>query len=750
MDFTSLLNSIQISEVREIVHIKKEIGRSPIYSCTIESLNLHPDLVRALKEIKIYSLYSFQERAIKKIQAGKNVGILAGTGSGKTEGFLIPILQYALKNPNQTIAILMYPTKALAQDQMGRLEELTRNLDIDFERYDGDTPQNRREKILNNPPSILITNPDMLNFHLSDDRLKKIISTIKFIVLDEIHKYIGIFGAHVHYVLKRVKRFLNNPKKCQFIGSSATIGNPRKFLETIFGVKFSIISSPYNWSGDRHHLMIRPKHSLYSEAIFLIEGLQKQISEIKSIIFTDSHLSAEIIRKVADSRNLEIGIHRGGLNPEYRRKIEEQFKNGKLITLVATPTLELGIDIGDINNIILIKIPATFSKYLQRIGRAGRKGKESTAFLLIGDDPISNFYANSPNKFYNSKPEPLYLDPTNPEVIRSQFIAMSIDQPISPLELMQITTEERIVAQELLKEKYLTHLNQLFLIPTKKGRELFKNTSLRGPGEIIRIFENDKKIGERSLPMAIRELYLNAIYMHGGKDYRVFDLNLQNYYAQVQQLPERAKFYTRALYQSNVINFNPQNSRHPYGIHVYHGEGAIQTNVNGFIKINFFTGKPIGTEKLEISVDYQFPTKLLYFKIPLESSWTLNQKSEATHAVEHVLITAAETLTGANASEIGGISYPDGSIFIYDAIYGGSGITKLLLNRIQEAFRRALKILQLCECTRYDGCPRCTYSPYCGNNNKSLSKNLANQTLSLIITGKEVKPDFKPVGLPTV
>ena len=208
MDFDSLLKTIQVSEVREIVHNKKETGRTPNFSCTIEALKLDPSLTKALNKIGINSLYDFQERAIKKIRSGKNVGILAGTGSGKTEAFLIPILEYALKHPDQSVALLMYPTKALAQDQMNRLEELTRDLNIEFERFDGDTPLDKREKILNKPPSILITNPDMLNVHLADDRVKKIVSTLKFIVLDEIHQYVGVFGSHVHYVLKRVKRFI--------------------------------------------------------------------------------------------------------------------------------------------------------------------------------------------------------------------------------------------------------------------------------------------------------------------------------------------------------------------------------------------------------------------------------------------------------------------------------------------------------------------------------------------------------------
>lgn len=750
MDFDALVHAIQVSELREIVHIKKEMGRVPKFLCSIDFLKLHPKLTKSLKEMGIRSLYSFQDRAIKKIRAGKNVGILAGTGSGKTEAFLIPILEYALNHPNEPVAILMYPTKALAQDQMDRLAELTENLGIEFERYDGDTSLEERDKILSKPPSILITNPDMLHFHLSDNRMKKLIETIKFIVLDEIHQYVGVFGAHVHYVLNRLKRFLKNAKACQFIASSATMGNPRKFLERIFGEKFSIITSTHNWGGTRHHLMIRPKHSLYSEAIFLIEGITNEFPNSKTIIFTDSHLSAEIVRKVADSRNLELGIHRGGLNSKIRRQIEEDFKTGKIKALVATPTLELGIDIGGINNIILIKIPATFSSYLQRIGRSGRKGQDSTAFLLIGDDPISNFYANAPNKFYNSKPEPLYLDPTNPEVIKAQFIAMAVDQPISPFDLMKITPDEQAVAQQLMKEHFLTHLDQVYLIPTKKGIELFKNTSLRGTGENIRIIDDGNELGERSLPMAIRELYPNAIYMHGGNDYRVLDLNLDECYAKVEPLLERTKFYTRALYRSDVINFKPLQSHQVLGIQAFHGWGAIHTNVHSFIKINFFTGKPIETEKLDISIDYEFPTKLLYFKIPLDPSWTLDQKAEATHAVEHVLISAAETLTGASASEIGGISYPDGSIFIYDAIYGGSGITKLLLDRIQDGFRRALNILKLCKCEQTDGCPRCTYSPYCGNNNKLLSKNLAIEVLSQIFVGKKTKSDFKPSGLPTV
>lgn len=746
--FSGIIGQLKKSRVRKVVDLHVEKEQLPSYGCNVDGLGLSELTVNALKKSGVSRFFAFQESAVRRIQQGENVLIVAGTSMGKTESFLAPVIDFASNHITRCVALLVYPTKALAADQMERISGLTQNMfGVSFAKYDGDTSDSERGKIMANPPSILITNPDMLHFHLKDTWIQELLSSLKYVIIDEVHNYSGVFGSYVHYIIRRLKRFLG--KDCQFIASSATIGNPKEFVELLFGEEFTLVTSDKDWKGKRSHAMVAPLHSKYSEAVYLSEILTQ--SGYKTMVFADSHLSSELVKIIADERRLQMGIHRAGLLKEHRRAVEKAFKEGSLRSVVATPTLEQGIDIGDLDAVVLMKFPPTFSRYIQKVGRAGRKGRESGVFLIVGDDPISHFYATHPNDFYKSSPEPAFIDPENPEVMRRQVISMTYDQPLATSEEEKICKQIKSMGRTLStlqKEGYLQRTRSA-LTPTRKGVALHQATKLRGTGANIRIYTMENKyIGERGLPMAARELHPEAIYLHGGAEYRVMNFNPRR--AVVDRIPYRSRHFTIARYSSDLEEFRPELKRNSFKVKVVYGPGTIKHVVDGYYEKDRMTEKTLAEYDLDEPITYDFPTKIINFKLPLHLTWTRNQRGSASHAAEHILISAGVTLTGADQAEMGGISYPDGSIIIYDGAYGGSGLTRLLYERMEKDFERGAEMLATCRCDRNDGCPKCTYSPYCGNNNKYLWKEGALKTLKRVLEGKVAEVESRPVGKSTV
>jgi DEAD/DEAH box helicase domain-containing protein len=301
------------------------------------------------------------------------------------------------------------------------------------------------------------------------------------------------------------------------------------------------------------------------------------------------------------------------------------------------------------------------------------------------------------------------------------------------------------VISKLIAEGYLERTKRTALIATRKGAELYQATKLRGTGEDVRIYTMENKyIGDRGLPMAARELHPEAIYLHGGLQYRVMDFNPRR--AVVEQLPYRSKYFTMARYHSDLETFEPELKRKAFKAEVAYGSGTIRHIVDGYYEKDKATEKTVAENDLERTIVFDFPTKIISFSLPLKTTWTQTQSGSATHAAEHILISAGVTLTGADQAEMGGISYPDGSIIIYDGAFGGSGLTRLLYDRMERDFQRGAQMLASCKCKREDGCPKCTYSPYCGNNNKYLSKKGALMALKEVLRGKETRVEKKPVG----
>ena len=734
--------------IEEILFTKKDFvseykilkNSEPKMGSKVEELGLEKEISDFLDELKIKQFYKFQEDAIQEIVFGENVVIEAPTASGKTEAFLIPVIQRIKKESNQgkVFAIFVYPTKALARDQYPKIKKFADKIKINVKVFDGDTKIEERREIIEKSPEILITNFDVLHYHLwHQTKFSSILSSTKILVVDEAHVYSGIFGTNVHYIIKRLKRICNN--KLQFVAASATLDDAKTFCEQLFGEKMQLIKGSGK-KGETDFVMLFP--SLRTQRKLMVE-LTKKLTDKnhKTMVFSNSHLNAELLAMQAKKQKINIKVHRAGLMANYRMSVEKQFKEDKLQAISCTPTLELGIDVGNVDCVISSTIPV--NRLTQRIGRAARKGQRGYAFLTLGNDPISQYYKNHPDDYFEDI-EKTYIDPNNPFVEEFQILAMACDKPISKHELKE---HQDVIEHHIIEENIIESNNRI--IPNfEKINSVLNNYSIRGIGKSIDIFLNEKKVGDRTLPIALEELHKDAIYFLAGSRYKVKELNYpEKNFAKIERIPKDYPYYTKSLTEEWPTIETVFEKRNAGGIEVAFCKLHIEKKVYGYVNIELGQEVTQGEKvMLDTPLEYDFITKGIVFHAP--KPLEIMEKSEdeeyteasGYHATEHVVIEGSNMITGGVSQDLGGISLgTSGLIFIYDGAIGGSGASKALYDRFEKALERSMHIVKECPCKNEAGCPRCTFSYRCGNNNEFLHKYSALEILERINNGEKTE-----------
>ena len=712
----------------------------PEMGCKVEDLGLDESVSEHLEELKIRQFYKFQEESIQEIIFGENVVIEAPTASGKTEAFLIPAIQRIKKEANEgkVFAIFIYPTKALSRDQYPKIQKFAARNGISVKVFDGDTRQVERSEIVEKPPGILITNFDVLHYHMwHQTKFSSLLSSTRMVIVDEAHVYSGIFGSNVHYIIKRLKRICEN--KLQFVAASATLENAKEFCQDLFGEKMQKIQGSGR-KGQIDFVMLFP--SLRTQRKLMVE-LTKKMTEKnhKTMVFNNSHLNSEILAIQAKKQKINIKVHRAGLMANYRTFVEKQFKEDKISAISCTPTLELGIDVGNVDCVISSTIPA--NRLFQRIGRAARKGQKGYAFLALGNDPISQYYKNHPDDYFEDI-EKTYIDPKNPFVEEFQVLAMACDKPISKHELKE---HQEAIERHIIKDNLVVSNNRI--IPNMdKISSALNGYSIRGIGKSIDIFLSDVKVGDRVLPIALEELHKDAVYFLAGVRYRVreFDYPKKNY-AKLEKIPRDYPYYTKSLTEEWPTIETVFERRRANGIELAFCKLHIQKKVYGYVNIELGQEVTQGQKiMLDVPLEYDFVTKGIVFHAPrpLKSikDYEDEEYTEASgyHATEHVIIEGSNMITGGVSQDLGGISLgTSGLIFIYDGAIGGSGASKALYDRFEKSLERSMYIVKECPCQSEAGCPRCTFSYGCGNNNEYLHKYSALEILERMNGGERTE-----------
>ncbi|MGI0076632.1 MAG: Zn-binding domain-containing protein, partial [Nitrosopumilaceae archaeon] len=404
-----------------------------------------------------------------------------------------------------------------------------------------------------------------------------------------------------------------------------------------------------------------------------------------------------------------------------------------------TPTLELGIDVGNVDGVISATIPV--NRLVQRIGRAARKGQRGYAFLALGNDPISQYYKNHPDDYFDDV-ERIYIDPKNPFVEEFQVIAMASDKPIAKHELREHAS---VIEKHVTDGTLILHENR-YVPNYEKVKTLLNEYSIRGIGKSIDIFFNDRKLGDRVLPIALEELHESAIYFLAGTRYKVKEFGYpEKNYAKLERIPRDYPYYTKALTEEWPTIEKIFEKRNAFGIEVAFCKLHIQKRVYGYANIEFgqevIQGKKV---LLDRPLDYDFITKGIVFHAPRPLKEIERSEDEeyveasGYHATEHVVIEGSNMITGGVSQDLGGISLgTSGLIFIYDGAIGGNGASKALYDRFEKALERSMHIVKECPCKNEAGCPRCTFSYRCGNNNEFLHKHSSLEILQRINDGEQ-------------
>ena len=736
---------------QQIVHVE----RIPPQDATTGKLDqpLHDGLRTCLEALGISTLYSHQAKAVNAIFGGKNVIVATPSASGKTLCYHLATLDALLHDKNSR-ALYIFPTKALAQDQLRSLRQIVRPLSTRscqgegikpqvVATFDGDTPPNERANI-RKQARVVLTNPDMLHLGILPNHQSwaRFFRNLKFVVIDETHIYRGVFGSHVANVLRRLRRLCDfYHSSLQFICSSATIANPEEHAQHIVGLPFQAIVEDGSPHGEKYFAFWNPpfldeakasRRSPNSEAASLLSQFVQK--DMRGLVFARTRKLTELIYiyargQLSPSLANRISPYRAGYLPEDRRKIEHQFFDGELLGVVATTALELGIDIGDLDATVLTGYPGSIASAWQQAGRSGRSSHSSLSFLIGQEDPLDQYLMRYPDFFFSKNFDNAIINPDNPYILKPHLLCAAWEKPIGSEDEQFFGSTTGTMLTELEREGRLRSRQENWY-PVPSITYPAQDVNIRATsGEMYAVIDRrDGSLLETvEASVAFFQLHPGAIYLHQGAAYLVNELNLTQYIAWVE--PSTADYYTQSMDITDLRVKGLIKQKDCHGTKVRFGDVDVTTTVVGYKKKRQLTEEVIGQELLDLPPQ-NFPTKALWFDLPQRgvdriASAGLDFQG-GLHACEHAAISILPLFALCDRNDIGGVSTPfhadtgKAQVFIYDAHPGGIGIVEKGFEMIVELWQATLKAVVACHCA--DGCPSCVQSPKCGNNNQPLDK----------------------------
>ena len=714
-------------------------------------------LAEAYRAKGIRDLYSHQASTAERVRDGKNVVVVTPTASGKTICYNLPILNAVLENPD-TRALYLFPTKALAQDQLAELQDLANRLNDGFGvfTYDGDTPSDAR-KAIRERGHIVLTNPDMLHTAILPHHTKwmRLFENLRYIVLDELHSYRGVFGSHLANVLRRIKRIAkfygSDPL---FVCCSATIANPGELASQLIEKEVDVIAENGAPAGEKLFVFYNPpminrnlgiRRSYINEATRVAKEILGR--KLQTIVFANSRLHTEVLLTYLQEANPPkpgqpepIRGYRGGYLPGERREIERGLRDGHILGVVATNALELGIDVGSLDGCVMAGYPGTIASTWQRAGRAGRRSGSSCAVFVASSAPLDQFIVEHPDYFFGSSPEHAHIQPDNLEILVNHLKCAAFELPISPEERFGSVNLPEL-CEELGEAGFLHQsggdwhwIDEAYPADTVSLRSVTSDNFL-----IIDTTGDDKGkpkvIGEVDFASALTSVHPKAIYIHQGQQYHVEHLDFDKRKAYVK--PVKVDYFTDAIRYTQVRVLEVGEEEMISGPAARaHGDVLVRSQVVGFKKIKFFTNENVGSGKLELPENEMHTTSFwLTLRHPLlaELPFSLSERQRGIFGLLYALGSMATLLmmcdrrdlgtavgerppsaateinwedfaaTSSNVSEVKEFFEPN--LYIYDAYPGGIGFSEPLYRSCHTLLNRTLELISACLCE--NGCPSC-------------------------------------------
>jgi DEAD/DEAH box helicase domain-containing protein len=692
------------------------------------------NLRQALDKRGIRQLYSHQAAAFDAIEAGKNVVVVTPTASGKTLCYNLPVLHRLLADPGARVMYL-FPTKALAEDQLQEFQSLVDAMGSDIRAftYDGDTPQDAR-KAIRERANVVLTNPDMLHSGILPHHTKwaKAFENLRYFVIDELHYYRGVYGSHLANLIRRLKRICEfygtNPT---FICSSATIANPKELAEALTGSPFELIDRNGAPAGEKYVVFYNPpvvnrqlgiRRSYLQETRriageFLERGHQ-------TLVFANNRLATELLitylKHLCQQTTIpadSVRGYRGGYLPRERRDIERKMRSGEIRCIVATNALELGIDIGSLDAVVMAGYPGTVASTWQRAGRAGRRQSASIAVLVASSAPLDQYIVEHPEYFFDRSPEHAHINPDNLEILLNHLKCAAFELPIRDNELFGPHNTADLCA--FLEELGLVH----------KSAGAWHWTSDTYPADavslravtsdnfvVIDITAEHRIIAEVSFPLALTTLHEKAIYLHEARQFQVERFDYDGRKAYVRHVD--SDYFTDAIEYTQVKELETFDSTPVSTALAAHGEVRVNTQVVGFKKVKFWTNENVGSGHLMIPEQEMHTTSFwLHFPEAFLARFpdlTPTEKQNGLAGLGNALRTVASLLLMCDPRDLGvaltediaqGLKTFEPNLYLYDNYPGGIGQSAPLFKLTSRLLQAASELLNSCPCE--SGCPSC-------------------------------------------
>lgn len=724
----------------QVRHHRCEPARAAVYA---ESRLPWPAAIRrTLEERGLSGLYSHQALATDHIRAGHSVVVATPTASGKSLIYNLPVLERHLRD-SEARALYLFPLKALAQDQLAGLQRLVSGWPEEARPtaalYDGDTSDHFRRKIRRDPPTVLISNPEMLHLALlpHHEQWAPFLAGLSHIVVDEAHTYRGVFGAHMAGVFRRLNRLAAHYGAApSYVFCTATVGNPGELAASLSGLDLLpgrrppvVVDQSGAPQGARHYVFLDPDQSPATAAINLLRAALAR--KLRTIVYCRSRRMTELVSLWAGSLSGpwagRISAYRAGFLPEERRQIEARMASGELLAVVSTSALELGIDIGGLDVCILVGYPGTIMSTLQRGGRVGRAQQESAVVLVAGEDALDQYFMSHPEDFFSRPAEKAVVNPWNEVILARHLECAAAELPLSARDpwLAPAPAQEALRDLAARGRLLLSADGSQWLAARKRPQRL---VDLRGTGRSFVIEDSEGTvIGSVDGFRAWRETHAGAVYLHRGRSYVIEEMDPAA--GRVRARQAKVDWFTRVRGHKST-DILEELERRPLGRGVVcRGRLRIIDTITGYEKRSTRDNRLLTIVPLEAPPQI-FETEGLWYVIPESCRRRLEEDfvhfMGSIHACEHTAIGMLPLLVMADRNDFGGISIPLhpqtglACVFIYDGLPGGAGLTRQAFGHARELLEVCAAVIEACPCE--DGCPSCVHSPKCGSGNRPISK----------------------------
>jgi DEAD/DEAH box helicase domain-containing protein len=698
-------------------------------------------------------LWSHQAQAIDLARSGRSIALSSGTASGKSLCFQVPVAEAALTGGT---SLLIYPTKALAQDQL--LSFAAWDLPgMTPATYDGDCTPEERSWVRDNA-DVLLTNPEMLHHAILSNhrRWALFLHRLRFVVVDELHTLRGVFGTHVAQILRRLRRLVlhHGGVEPTFIFTSATIGDPGVLASELAGLDVRVVEGSGAPTGDRTVVLWNPAADLdEGEHRFSVHGEAATLASrlitggLRTLVFCRSRratelVAAEIRRMVEPGLAERVRSYRAGYLAAERREIEAELFNGTLRCVVATNALELGVDIGGLDAVVLCGYPGTIASFWQQVGRSGRSASESLAVLVAGEDQLDQWMMRHPDELFDRPPEPAVINSNNPYVYVPHLGCASHETPLRhddarywPDQLdegiRRLVLDDRATLRSRRGEKVAVWSGRGQPAPTISLR-----SASRGEFRICDV--DGSTVGTVDEARAFEAVHTGAVYLHQGRSWQVLELDIDEHVATVE--PCRGDTYTQARSDTTIALLDVDASRHVGAALLRLGSVEVTTRVVGYQTRSVTDHEVLSRGPLDLPPS-QLRTRAVWYSFDqrlVEGAGVSAQELPgALHAAEHAAIGILPLFTICDRWDVGGVStewLPETgapTVVIHDAYPGGAGIAELAFGAADRHLSATSEVLRTCRCM--DGCPSCVQSPKCGNGNEPLERHAAARLLSAVL-----------------